>query len=1106
MSYRVISKAYIKVVLVLVVVLLAGIAVLISGEQAVVVGDEKEGVTVSDVEDYEYDLTPDGAIITGYTVWDDTEIEIPAEIEGEPVVKLGEAAFEREGLEEVTVPDSVEEIGASAFRDNSLTEVTIPDSVREIGDFAFYRNDLTEVIIGDSVEEIGDSAFQHNSLTEVTIPDSVEEIRDRSFSRNNLTEVIIEDGVVEIGNNAFQSNDLSKVTIPDSVLEIGNNAFQFNNLSKVTIPDSVVEIGNSAFANNDLTEVIISDSLEVIQQYVFNNNNLSEVTIPDSVETIESSAFRDNNFDSFEEDVHFVVPENIKSLAGFDGRYGWSLDRDFLSKFENLEEIGDSAFRHNSLTELTIPDSVVEIGENSFSGNAFDSFEEDVHFEAPENIKSLSGFNDYGAGFIEDKKFLTKFENLKKIGKTAFHGNALTEVTIPDSVKVIGDNAFGGFRCNNNLTEVTIPESLEEIGERAFHGNALTEVTIPDSVKVIGGYAFSDNAFDSFEDDVHFEAPENIKSLAGFSFYDEGFIEEREFLSKFENLERIGNHAFYSNDLAEVTIPDSVVEIGDSAFAFNELTEVTIPDSMVKLGSSAFQENALTEITIPDSVEEIGSSAFKENALTKANIGDSVEKIGDEAFFYNELTEVTIPDSVREIGYLTFARNKLTEVIIGENVEKIVRGAFAYNELTEVIIPESVKVIETQFDYSGSFQSNSLTEVTIGDNVKEIGYNVFRNNSLTEVTFPESMEVIESNAFKNNYLAKITIPEGVLIAEDAFDENYGDFVADYENMDKQAGTYEYCEETDVWELTEEHVFIETKRLAGLGRFATAVDISENIYEDGEAEAVVLATGLDFPDALAGASLAYAKHGPLLLTGSDELPEETADEIDRLLNEGDAVYVLGGEAAVSEKVAGELDAKGYEVERLAGEGRFDTAVKIAEEVANKPAEVFLTTGLEFADAVATSGPAAMKGAPILLTRPDKLSADTEGYLEDNEKSIEDIHVIGGEAAVSDEVMENAGGTNRISGADRWETGTAIAEEFFEDPEKATLATGLEFPDALAGGVYAALNGVPVLLTNVDELPDELENYFREEEALSEVTVFGGVGAIDDKVLEAIEVIE
>ncbi|GEM_PF-2445995 len=296
--------------------------------------------------------------------------------------------------------------------------------------------------------------------------------------------------------------------------------------------------------------------------------------------------------------------------------------------------------------------------------------------------------------------------------------------------------------------------------------------------------------------------------------------------------------------------------------------------------------------------------------------------------------------------------------------------------------------------------------------------------------------------------------------------------------------------------------IEANRIFGEGRYDTAVEISRETFDE-RANTVVLARGDDFPDALAGVPLAHEKGGPLLLTRSDNLPGETASEIGRLLTEGDTVYVLGGEAAVSRNVKDDLVEKGYEVKRLKGDTRFETAIAIAEELTTSPEETFLTTGLEFADAVAVSGPAAMKGAPILITRPTELSESTANYLTENEDSIKRINVIGGEAAVSQNVKEEAGATRRVYGANRWETAVEIANRYVSAPEEATLATGLEFPDALSGGVYAAANKAPVLLTARNELIDEVESYFDTSSFLVKVTVFGGTEVITDSVLARIE---
>jgi hypothetical protein len=231
----------------------------------------------------------------------------------------------------------------------------------------------------------------------------------------------------------------------------------------------------------------------------------------------------------------------------------------------------------------------------------------------------------------------------------AFANNNLTSVTIPDSVTSIGSSAF----ANNNLTSVTIPDSVTSIGDYAFLRNALTSVTIPDSVTSIGDYAFDSNQLTSVT------IPDSVTS--------------------------IGDYAFADNNLTSVTIPDSVTSIGDYAFADNNLTSVTIPDSVTSIGSSAFANNNLTSVTIPDSITSIGSNAFAANQLTSVTIPNSVTSIGSGAFMLNQLTSVTIPNPVTSIGSGAFMLNQLTSVTIPNPVTSIGNAAFAINRLTRIV-------------------------------------------------------------------------------------------------------------------------------------------------------------------------------------------------------------------------------------------------------------------------------------------------------------------------------------------------------------------------------------------------------------------------------------
>ena len=189
---------------------------------------------------------------------------------------------------------------------------------------------------------------------------------------------------------------------------------------------------------------------------------------------------------------------------------------------------------------------------------------------------------------IDDYNLFDILIDTTSIGAGAFRYNQLTSVTIPNSVTSIGDGAF----YVNQLTSVTIPNSVTSIGNSAFFHNQLTSVTIPNSVT------------------------------------------------------SIGHGAFGTNQLTSVTIPNSVTSIGYGAFAYNKLTSVIIGNSVTSIGYNAFSHNKLTYVTIPNSVTSIDYDAFGNNKLTSVTIPNSVISIGNGAFQGNKLTSVPIPNSV----------------------------------------------------------------------------------------------------------------------------------------------------------------------------------------------------------------------------------------------------------------------------------------------------------------------------------------------------------------------------------------------------------------------------------------------------------------------------
>ncbi len=155
------------------------------------------------------------------------------------------------------------------------------------------------------------------------------------------------------------------------------------------------------------------------------------------------------------------------------------------------------------------------------------------------------------------------------------------------------------------------------------------------------------------------------------------------------------------------------------------------------------------------------------------------------------------------------------------------------------------------------------------------------------------------------------------------------------------------------------------------------------------------------------------------------------------------------------------------ERLAGDDRYETSVEISQNSFPTTADtVFIATGLGFADALSAAPAAAVEGAPLLLTRPGGLPSAVRAELSRLQPST--VVIVGGTSAVSSAVATTIAGlafdptVTRIAGDDRYETSREIADEFFDTAANVFIATGLDYPDALAAGPAAAALVGPVVL--------------------------------------------
>lgn len=479
--------------------------------------------------------------------------------------------------------DKTEQIIYSA---SGSADLVIPDGVRELSDYCFNGHWIDTIKFGESpvLERIGIEAFSRGNgfngvygvPEEIDIPDSVVELGDRCFHNCPSLKVVRfgpGSSLLRIGVGAFDQmfnrswglNGFALVTIniPDGVREIPEVCFRrCTALTEVKFgPNSELEcLGVEAFVNSGLRTIIIPDTVRRLQdrcfegckflcEVLFNESSklesigtrcfagtcLSSLELPKSVTTVSGGAFVD---------CHGNV--TLKDNNCFSVRNWLLLNKD--------ETICYSAIGSNG--ELTIPDSVEEIGEMCFFGS--------------EQISSV---------------IFSGSSRIKRIGYRAFSESRIGAIIIPASVCELGTECFRG--CSGLATVTFEPGSvLERIGDRAFSGGEQRDpafscfscnfetIEIPDSVREIG-------------DECFFQC-----SLAVVTF------------GEHSRLERIGVKAFYQTKIRAVSIPKSVQEIGDECFGQCEkLVDVKFDaESCARVGVNCFEKTGVNVANVPKGV------------------------------------------------------------------------------------------------------------------------------------------------------------------------------------------------------------------------------------------------------------------------------------------------------------------------------------------------------------------------------------------------------------------------------------------------------------------------------------------------------------------------
>ena len=568
--------------------------------------------------------------------------------------------------------------------------------------------------------------------------------------------------VTSIGKYAFYNcKSITSVTIPNSVTSIGSSAFSWcDNLTSVTIPDSVTSIGSSAFYYcSSLTSVIIPNSVTSIDDSAFYYcSSLTSVIIPNSVTSISNCAFY-----SCSSLTSVTIGDSVTSIAAAAFYKCTSLTSVYIDDIASWCNIAFDSGDSNPLY----------YAKNLYLKTDFGTYELVTDLVIPDSVKSIGN---YAFGDCTSLTSVTIPNSVMSIGYYAFSNcTSLTSVTIGDSVTSIGVFAFGN--CTS-LTSVTIGDSVTSIGKYAFYDcDSLTSVTIPDSVTSIGNYAFS-----GCSHLTSVTIGNSVTSISAYAFeyctsLTSVYIDDIASWCNIEFADYYSNPLYYAKNLylkngsgtyelvINLVIPDGVTSIGSYAFySCDNLTSVTIPNSVTSIGSYAFYNcTSLTSIIVDEN-----------NANYKDIDGNLYTKDGKILIQYaigKTDKSVIIPDSVTSIGSGAFYNcYSLTSVTIPDSVTSVGSSAFCWcTSLTSVTIGNSVTSISSYaFEYC-----TSLTSVTIGDSVTSIGVSAFYNTGYYNIQSNWENDVLYIGKYlidaKNDISGDYVIKEGTkVIADIAF--------------------------------------------------------------------------------------------------------------------------------------------------------------------------------------------------------------------------------------------------------------------------------------------------------------------------------------------------
>lgn len=618
----------------------------------------------------------------------------------------------------------------------------LPSTVTTINENAFYRSNLVSnnfsqlrVIKDNAFEEAWIDPFicsgNDTNLLELTVNreldlSGLESLGNRAFyqtgvnratggahswinsSYGTYTSIKFGSNLSKIGNEAFYNqNRLKSVTIPDTIAEIGEHAFErCSILTNLTISprNTELNIGNEAFKSIGISSIDILNIYKLGSGVFSYCDNLTTATLEEGITKIEDSTFYQSSL------TNLTVPSTLTNVGAGSLAHTRISNNVYESILEkNIDTIGSGAFAGTDLTgEIVVPNKVTTLGDGVFSG------------------------------CIGITKATIEMNSITKLPNSTFENcTGLTSYVLPESIVEIGDSAFKG--CTGLTGELTIPARFTSIGNSAFENcNNITKVTINGQLRTIGDYAFYNTA--TSQEVVRIDAPVTNLGTKIFTKPTEIFV---------------------GNDEANVTVADIWYGNGKPIIHFRDckhavevvcmLPGVTVTHDSTNLNNTTAEAVCESDYTFTVNIADEYQSKY-ENLLVRVT-SEGQYSTSDAVVEY-----VTL-DSNNSYTFENITRDKKVEILRIENGTNLVLRQFVSKINEKEVTNRTPNISKTSNKTVASFEYNhtkypysveTLDKITYTIRVYNEGKVAGKANEIM-VKLPQKLSLVEGNSTNEFY-------------------------------------------------------------------------------------------------------------------------------------------------------------------------------------------------------------------------------------------------------------------------------------------------------------------------------------------------------------------